>query len=369
VTTPDGSNPPAEIAPVVMRAALRILLLRLWRILRTLLLLSSSLYATALVLLYLAFRWIGESNPTLAVLLYVPQTVWFLPLAGFLPLALLLHRPSALILIGASLFTAMLGGFEFSLPGIGVKDSLGIMTYNYGQHGGQSMRPFLEAENPDIVTLQEAERRAAGYRKTYPEFQVQECGEFLILSKLPFATEHPVLVRSAHHRKPIAARFELIYQQQRIVFYSVHLPTPRDQLYGSGLRTLVAGLLPLPGLGDRKRQAQQYWTTRVEIARELHSWFASETLPLLVAGDFNTPQHGKIHSILFDGLIDSHEQKGTGFGFTFPGTTGNPLAFGGPWLRIDYVGAGSKHWRCVYARAEPDRPSQHRSYMARFVPR
>ncbi len=131
---------------------------------------------------------------------------------------------------------------------------------------------------------------------------------------------------------------------------------------------LLAGLLPCPSRAG-KRAPEKSHLSLLEEPRQhgqgARRTFSQENCPCLVAGDFNTPHHGYNHGILFDHLIDSHEARGDGFGFTFPGTTHNPLAMYGPWLRIDY-GIGYKNWRALYAKTEPYRESQHRAHVGRF---
>ena len=93
-----------------------------------------------------------------------------------------------------------------------------------------------------------------------------------------------------------------------------------------------------------------------------------ETLPFIVCGDFNTPDHGIIYHTVSRGLTDAHLHAGRGWGLTFPGATRNPLSLHGPWLRLDYAFAG-RGWQPVYCSPEPGRRSQHCAVAAHFVPK
>lgn len=322
----------------------------------------------AVIIGTVALKAIGESNPTVAFLLYVPPSLWLLPTLALTPLALV-HPKSGLLHVASALTILLfVFGWSFSSPAPPERRGVTLMTYNYGQHGGQSMRPFVDAEKPTLLAMQDVGRRLDGYRSTYPEYTIQGVGEFLLFSKVPFTASPPKLITVAAHPAPIASRFEILLDSTPVAVYVVHLPTPRNQLRGTGFRSLLAGLLPLPlpGFSERRMESRDYWQNRISMAQQLAAVFKSETLPTLVAGDFNTPHCGKIHRILFRSLLDSHEEEGSGFGFTFPGTTRNPLSLGGPWLRIDYVAADRNHWKVRYAKTEPDRPSQHRCHVGGF---
>ena len=88
-----------------------------------------------------------------------------------------------------------------------------------------------------------------------------------------------------------------------------------------------------------------------------------DALPVILVGDFNSPHVGYVHRLITRDMGDAHDAAGDGFGWTFPGSTHNPLSAGGPWMRIDYV-FYSRHWRAVKCITEPERASQHRALTA-----
>ncbi len=83
-----------------------------------------------------------------------------------------------------------------------------VMTYNYGQSGGKSMRPFVDAEKPDIIVMQEAGKRVDRYRESYPEYSVTGVGEFILIGKLPISsTVQPLSISVPAYDAPVAGRF------------------------------------------------------------------------------------------------------------------------------------------------------------------
>jgi vancomycin resistance protein VanJ len=118
------------------------------------------------------------------------------------------------------------------------------------------------------------------------------------------------------------------------------------------------------GEGLRK-QTQAFWDHQKSMAAEIAALAKKETAPVIIAGDFNVPNHGQIYHSYRDQFVDAFEEAGSGYGLTFPGFTRNPLTFFGPWLRLDQIFC-SAELKPVSCRAEPGRRSQHRSMVAVF---
>lgn len=333
-------------------------------------------YAVVLLLLIVSFRWIGEKNLTLAFLLYFPRSAFLIPSALlFLP-ALLWHRRSAPALVIASVFYLFLG-LDFRASGTPLPSpsspgkSLTVLTYNRGEHMNQSLQPFKEHTKPDLILLQEAGGRAAGYLKAegYEEFpHAVDCAEFTLLSRYPILGAEPVLLRPGEASPPIAARFTIAFEDTEVALYSVHTVSPRDTLKYYRRGAFLYGIIGVPGtpFAQKRRANQEYWDARIEEARLLRDTVGADPLPVILAGDFNAPAGGYIHQLFRSRFHDAHSAAGHGFGNTFPGTTRNPLSRGGPWMRIDYLFCNDA-WEPVWCITEPDRPSQHRAVAAQFV--
>ena len=166
---------------------------------------------------------------------------------------------------------------------------------------------------------------------------------------------------------PLAARFTIDFAGTEVALYSVHTISPRDTLRYYRRGAFLYGVLGVPGtpLAQKRRVNQKYWNGRVEQARSLRDLIASDPLPVIIAGDFNAPAGGYIHHLFRSHFEDAHTAAGHGFGYTFPGTTRNPLSLGGPWMRIDYLFC-SRSWETVWCITESHRPSQHRALAAKF---
>jgi len=333
------------------------------------------LFIASLFLVALGLRFVGEHNVTSGFLLYLPRQIFLLPLPFLMVITIPFAWKQVVVQVAAALaFVVFAMGWQFRAaqpepPKSGLL-TLTVLTYNRGENQGQSLQPFKDQIQPDVIVLQDAPGRAAGYTKAagYSEFlYAQSVGEFTILSRYPLIGASPVTVVSNGVPVSIAARFELDVAGQKVVVFGVHFRSPRDHLRGYWRGAFLYGILGLPGtpFSEKRQRLQAWWDDRLSQVDQFRLVIDRETLPVLVAGDFNAPAGGVVHQRLVKGLSDAHLSAGRGFGFTFPGTTGNPLSLGGPWMRIDYIFAG-REWRVGRCVTEERRQSQHRALAATF---
>ncbi len=318
--------------------------------------------------LLLALRQVGEANHGLALLLFAPPTLWLLPGLLLLPFALIWSWRSLPPLAAAAL--VILGPFmgwqlDRGAPAADAyaAPSLTLMTWNRGQHGGQTPLDFKRRQQPDLLVLQEAAQRERAFARSsdYGDYAAYQCaGEHTLLSKFPIL-ESSLLPAGA-------ARFVIDWNGRRIAVYSVHLRTPRDVLLSQWKGGLFYGMLGFPGTpwAERSAQYQVFWDGQLDAAAKILDAVRQDPLPALIAGDFNSPHTGHIRHLFSRDLGDAHAEAGAGFGFTFPGRTRNPFSAGGPWLRIDYI-FFSRHWSAMTCTTEAERASQHRAVAARLA--
>lgn len=332
-------------------------------------------YAIFLIGIPALFRWVGERNSTIAFLLYLPRIAFLIPIALALPLGLIFHRRAAglvvvsglvFLLVGMDLRFRRLDDVSPSTSG----STLNVLTYNRGGHANKSLQPFKNRTHPDLLLMQEAPGRSTGYLRAegYGEFEHgSDIGEFTILSRYPILSSEPVILEGADPGPPVAAHFVIDFAGTPVSVYTVHTVSPRDTLSYYKRGAFLYGVLGIPGtpLAAKRISNQEYWDQRIQQARKLKNLIAADPLPTIVTGDFNAPAGGYIHGLFRSTFEDAHPRGGSGFGFTFPGSSGNPLSLGGPWMRIDYLFC-DEHWRTGWCVTEPDRPSQHRAVAAQF---
>jgi endonuclease/exonuclease/phosphatase family metal-dependent hydrolase len=219
--------------------------------------------------------------------------------------------------------------------------------------------------------LQESGGRGEKYHHAdgYKEFtHAASEGEFTLLSAYPILSSS--LINCSSSESPprlttVAARFEVGWNGKLIV-YSVHMPTHRGMLYSERTGGFLSGILGIPGtLWAKKRALREvYWNSQLEMANQLAARIRSESAPVIVVGDFNAPPFGPFYRTFDSFLEDGHKRAGSGFGYSFPGETRNPIAFGGPWLRLDYIFCSPSHLRTIRHITETNRSSQHLAVFA-----
>jgi endonuclease/exonuclease/phosphatase family metal-dependent hydrolase len=309
-------------------------------------------------------EFLGERCWPLAILLYLPQSVFLLPMIVLIPAALLAEVPPRSHALLACCLIMFLLHVPF-YPAIGRGSSpvsMKLMTNNFATNHGLPLQPFIDAEDPDFVAIEDAEGKGLAFQRANPGRTVRAIGQFVIVSKWPVKSEAS-LGWPLWRGQPVAAVFDAAWRGRDVAIYAVHLPTPRNdfaKLAGLGLLKEIAGR-------NRRRSDDMSFgesmTARVQLARDLSTVLARETRPFLAAGDFNMPSDGCVHRVICSGLTDCFARAGWGFGFTFPCDTHDPLTLGGPWLRLDYVFAGPG-WKTLDCREEPRRRSKHRAVVA-----
>ncbi len=324
-------------------------------------------YAGLLILLFFVMEIAGERWWPMAVLLYLPQQIFLLPLIVLIPAALYVEPP-----VGA--YAALAGTVIIYLwhvpfyPGMGSdagSPQVKIVTNNYAQNHHLSIQPFIAAEDPDFVALEDSRGLAPFFQHAYPDRSVAGVGQFVFISKAPIKSATSLawpLWRGA----PVAAVFDVEWQGRDLAIYAVHLPTPRQDFAKLTRLGLLKEILGRNRRASDNMSFGESMTARAQLARDLAAVFAREQRPFLAVGDFNMPPEGYVHRVLTAGLTDCFIAAGRGFGFTFPGDIHNPLTLGQPWLRIDYVLAGPG-WRTADCQVESSRRSKHRAVMATLV--
>lgn len=339
---------------------------------RATLLKISLAYAAGLVLGLIALEWWAEFWMPLAILAFAPPLLLLLPLGLLLPWAVWRRQWRALgvqlACVGAVLFIFMAYRLGRSADPA-APSAFTIVTHNIGQGNRASSLDSFPDTRPDAILLQDvvAPRR---WRDFYEKrgYKVEEVEpQFMLLSPHPIESS-AVVPGVFWNGLPVAARFVLNVQGQRIAIYSVHLPTPRHSLAHIFSRSTLEEMLwigkaPTDGFPSHR----EWLNARMKLARQLADVFSRETLPFFAGGDFNMPDHGRVYHTFASRFLDAHAEAGRGWGFTFPGEReGRLAALAGSWLRLDYVFAGPG-WKAVECRVADDDRSQHRPVLARFT--
>lgn len=215
--------------------------------------------------------------------------------------------------------------------------SIKILSHNLSWYKTQSPTLFklIHKQQPDIIFLQEivkkhTKRVFTWLKADYPyQIGTPPVG---ILSKYPIVSSE--ILHLAGHPET-QQRAIIKFNQQEVVIYNMQATGPWLKI------SKKFGLIRIPVYKYDKRSPEiQDLVQRVE----------RETLPVIVAGDFNMTDETQDYYRVQKVMQDSFRKSGWGFGFTWP--QGWELKFlvkrsnwrlNYPVCRIDYIWY-SKHW-------------------------
>ncbi len=326
-------------------------------------------YLAILMVVLFALEWWGERNWVLSILLFAQPQILLLPLLLLTPVSLLFRwrlvgwHLAAVLLLFFGYMT-----FRWTPRPRPSATAITAVTFNAGESSLTQFVEFIDRESPDLILMQDTASRGAAVAKRLPGASFARVGQFGFISQFPL--DKPAFVESVKsHGDPVAARCEAVIAGRKTALYSVHLPTPRRELSRFlGGRRVLGDLVGRPHREPGFGNYREWLDARMELARGLARVFAEEPLPMIIGGDFNTPDHGYIYHQFAGQMTDAFARAGRGWGLTFPGSTRNPVSFFGPWLRLDYFFVG-RGWEVIECRPEPGRKSQHKAVLARFEPR
>ncbi|MEW6306863.1 MAG: endonuclease/exonuclease/phosphatase family protein [Verrucomicrobiota bacterium] len=323
-------------------------------------------YVVALFAILAGMEYCGEKHWLTSFLMFLPPQGWLVPLAFLTPWCLLFNRRACWLHLICVLWVGLVYmNPQWSRQLAPNGPTIKVLTNNIGQHGSKGPTDLIRTEDPDIIVLQEA-GRGPQFARTFTNYSVAAHSEFTLLSKFPIKSSAHLPIRSIFN-EPVAARFELDCHGQTLVVYNIHFTSPRrelESLRGLGFLAALFGREGGHGRKVRKLNAD-FWKRQLEDVDAVMEHIRKETHPVLIAGDFNSPDHGVIYHRFAREWTDAFDARGRGFGFTFPGFTRNPLTLFGPWLRLDYVYSG-KELVPLHCHTEADRRSQHRGVVATF---
>lgn len=286
------------------------------------------------------------------LVLFGPRWLTALPLVVLVPIALVVERRAlAPLAVTAVLVAGPIMGFELPLGQVFQEERAGqlrVITFNArSRHGHLSaLRDFIDANRPDLVTLQECGWSDKELGAAFPGWEVRVNQGQCLLSKFPVqevaARDRADVWKRGGHGAIVRYTIELPSDRgtpTRISVVNLHLETVRDA---------VEALLHRAWRGAAEHDenvALRRWES--SLARE---WVDAAPHPVIVAGDFNMPVESVIYRHSWSHLENAFSHAGLGIG-----ATKRTRWFG---TRIDHVLAGAG-WSVERAWLGPDLGSDH----------
>lgn len=331
------------------------------------------IYFAGLMAILIILQLLGERHWLTSSVLFLPQQGWLLPVLVLAPLNLLARHWRGLLLNAVAVVIVFgpymhyrIGPSRSAGSATSGKPGLTILTNNRGESNHQTITPYLELVKPDIIAYEDLDGHEMEYAETYPDLHVDSLPGAILITRFAILDKGSLDYPGTHFPATVPW-FTLDYDGTPIKVYVVHFPSPRDMLLSLQGRGFLYELFGLRRrvYGDDYRGYPVYLAERLAATEAFAAHLRTETLPYLVVGDFNMPDRGYQYRMMAgDGRRDAFAVAGSGYGFSFPGTSSQVMSGFGPWLRLDYVFAGPA-WQVDYAEVEPARKSQHRAVWAR----
>jgi len=268
---------------------------------------------------------------------------WYLPMVVTFPLAVVVTRQSEKTnpprwSVTLQVLLMMIGLYWFALPTIYKPiappdgETFKVITYNVlGKNDNlDDATAWLVAQNADIIVLQETsegyDNRLAGLYDVYAHESHIE-GSVRIFSRYEILSKEILVIEE--YPGHLVLRLVLNQNGQKIATYATHFALPQ-----AGHKHL-----PIPTVNYDMDFVLRYDETRRNTQiRNLLDLLQSESLPYILAGDFNMSDASLIYREIDAQLTDAFRQAGAGAGRTWPVAEkiGLPNVIQ-PFLRIDYV--------------------------------
>jgi len=243
--------------------------------------------------------------------------------------------------IGPSVFASLAPGAA-PAPASSAMRLMSVNVHLYNRNAA-SLIATVQRTSPDVIVIQEyspafddALRPALAGEYAYQirKPQADNGDGWAVYSRRPLLA--PIDTALQLHRSKRQARFAVRIADREVVVYALHLTSPQS--------------------------LEKIGRNRAEVA-DLVELIATETKPVILAGDFNfTDSTANAAALRAKGMRDAHDLAGDGRGSTWRFRK-LPLAYRLPGFRIDHIYVGPQ-LTCTSARVLDIAGSDHRPILA-----
>lgn len=312
------------------------------------------LYLAVVVSIFVLSRY-AESWWLATLVLFSPRLVLWIPLLLlFLSWLAVRTRLGLVAIVAAAAFSWPLAGIHVPMKRWLVAspatdgDPIHFVTINMHSINKvpRELDRFLSSTSIEVVAIQNWDASDECFLRFLPGWHVHYSRSHFLASRFPIKSAVDIGDES-RGEKGAVYHYELDTPQGLVHVFSLHLATNRDGVQ-SLLRNEAKGPKLIQDNSDR----------RLAQSKHIHDHVASCEGPVVVMGDFNTPNESPHYARVWGGLANAFEQAGLGWGYTFIGDA--------TMVRIDHVLA-SEHWHIESCSVGPKVGSPHRPVVASLV--
>ncbi len=308
--------------------------------------------------LYHAERNVAESRWLATFITYAPQHFSILP-SLFLILCALVFRRWRMFLLNSFLAVFCLFSFlgyhaRFHAAPENSGATLRVLTYNihHGSKGASEIAKIIHEKKPDVACLQEANAYKS-WRDPMPEIRKQFKGWHIVQASDLAILSRETMVSTKIYHFPIKTRRVILegiinFKETKLAIFNVHFAT------AIGPQWLLNSRESLDDYLEQTASVREIqFKTLMSVTSKTRA-----VLPVIIAGDFNTPPRGKFYRSIKQNYHDAFHEAGQGFGYTFRSDM--------PLLRIDYVFL-DKRLKAAKASVVDITASDHRPLVAEVM--
>ena len=292
--------------------------------------------ALTVFLVCAAFKIGPEQWWALAFLQYVPYYLFLVP--ALIAFAVSMKLSAKWRLISSStvaLVLTLIMGLSLGMGDVG-SEGIRVMTYNVKDYialdspeGLAIISEEVARHDPDILMFQDARRLnltketdPSALKSLYGDRHVYTFGQYAVASRYPLRNCKPGKI-SYRDRQHTFVHCIVDTGFTQIDLYTAHFLTPR-----AGLNAVRHERLS--GIDEWEQNVAD----RMAQARALASAVQTSIRPIILAGDFNAPDHSLVvRTLQSAGVRDAFAAAGVGYGYTY----GHSLRPGISFLRIDHI--------------------------------
>ena len=311
--------------------------------------------AGALLIRVAAERWWPAT-----FLLFAPRWIWALPLVVLLPAAALLRRRLLWIVAPTAAFVVfVLMGFCIPWrtwrPHPAAAVSFRLLTCNVHAHQIRNdvLEELVDSEKPDVLALQDFWPRHMPEFLRQPGWYTHRDDELFLASRYPISGFEDIPIHAARPEdhtplglpsRGMAGCYTIQLPPGPITLVSLHLASAHQGLSALAEDSQLSG--QLLAVNTRRRQYESLL---------IRDFLSQKNGPVVLAGDFNTPDDSPLFRDAWSGYRDAFTTAGFGLGITY--------AKHATALRIDHV-LCNPGWSIRSCRVGPDVGSGHRALIA-----
>lgn len=247
------------------------------------------------------------------MILFGPRWLFSLPLLILVPLAAWFDRRQLILLFIAAviLFVPVMRVCVPFQRMVSTNPMIRVLTCNVGgpDLDMEKLRRLIQRSGADVIALQECPKETA--ESVLPGWTILQDQRLTIASRYPVKPGKSHQTMHPPHRWPRASVLQgfITTPEGELAVCSLQLPSPRYGISSLFDRRRILNL-------SRLKVLQEEQELRGTTAQEIESLIRTDSVPMIIAGDFNMPVESAWYRQYWADYSNAFSLAGFGYGFT-----------------------------------------------------